>query len=626
MSQPASGGPGRVPPWEAFSGGDGPSPGPGLAALLGEAVADLGRLDDAQLLGAGSAARRLAAYAGYLEVMAVAEFARRREEQFEASKARGDRVRSRDGEYPAEELGFEMTATAYSAAVLLGMASNIAGRLPCTLAGMAAGRIDRDRARVISNATAHLPGDLAAVADKVLAEAAPGIRLADLQAKAGRLEAHLDPEGVAARKDEARRDRRVELRREDSGAACLAGRELDPAEALAGKASIDAEAVRLRNAGLDGTLAQIRAVILIDRIHQRSPWDRLAPDPEPEPDDDRGYCSCGDSCGGGCDGGDDGGCDGACGDSGDPAASPAASQSASQSADPETDAGQSRPAAPDTEPGFPDDPHNQDPHPLRDGQFPDACDDEEEEAAAEEEDEEEDEGRPAGLVGGPPPGSPSDRAGRKTPAPALINITIPVATLLGWSGTPADVGTWGLMEAATARDLVEAASRHPRTRWCYTVTGTGGEAIAHACAPGSHPWAPPPPSRDGPAVPRPAQLDELLSRLNAAPEPIAGGTGEHGRREDRYTPSRKLKHLIRARTARCCAPACGAQAITSEIDHTIPYPAGPTSEGNLGPACARHHHAKHAPGWKLEQAEPGVMRWTTPSGRAYTTRPTQYEE
>src|SRR6202044_3083120 len=84
--------------------------------------------------------------------------------------------------------------------------------------------------------------------------------------------------------------RRVELRRENSGAASLAGRELDPAEALAGKASIDAEAVRLRNAGLPGTLAQIRATILMDRIHQRNPWDRLAPPPEePQPEPDASY-------------------------------------------------------------------------------------------------------------------------------------------------------------------------------------------------------------------------------------------------------------------------------------------------------------------------------------------------
>ena len=229
------------------------------------------------------------AHADYVEVMAVAKFGRRRAEQLEASKARGDRVRSRDAEYAAEELGFEMTASAYSAGLLLDMAANIVNRLPSTLAGMAAGVIDRDRARVISNATLHLPDDLAAEADKILADAAPEIRLADLQKKAARLEARLDPEGVQRRKDEARHDRRVELRREDSGAACLAGRELDPAEALAGKASIDAEAVRLRNAGLPGTLAQIRAAVLLDRIAQRSPWDRLAPPPaEPEPDDDDG--------------------------------------------------------------------------------------------------------------------------------------------------------------------------------------------------------------------------------------------------------------------------------------------------------------------------------------------------
>ena len=260
MSQsPADG----VPSWDAFSGdgpGCAPPPGPELAALLGEAVGALDELDERQLLGVGSAARRMRAHADYVEVMAVARFGRRRAEQLEASKARGDRVRSRDAEYAAEELGFEMTASAYSASLLLDMAANIVNRLPSTLAGMAAGVIDRDRARVISNATLHLSDDLAAEADKILADAAPEIRLADLQRKAARLEARLDPEGVAsgAKKRPGT----------TGGSSCaartparrrLSGRELDPAEALAGKASIDAEAVRLRNAGLPGTLAQIRA-------------------------------------------------------------------------------------------------------------------------------------------------------------------------------------------------------------------------------------------------------------------------------------------------------------------------------------------------------------------------------
>jgi len=594
VSQSSFGGPGQAPSWDEFSqdgAADGLAPGPWLAALAGEAVANLGELDEGQLLGVGSAARRLAAHAGYLELMAVAEFARRRDAQLEASKARGDRVRSRDGEYPAEELGFEMTATAYSAGILIDLARNIAGRLPGTRAGMAAGLIDRDRARVISNATLHLPDDKAAVADEVLARAAAELRLADLQQKAARLEARLDPEGVKARRDERRRDRRVELRREDSGAASLAGRELDPAEALAGKASIDAEAVRLRNAGLSGTLGQIRAMILIDRIHRRSSWDRLPARPEPEPAGDR-----------------------------DPAPSP----ETCHSADAETEAG--HPA------DLPrDDPHHD---PYRDGRFPDGAGDEDDAGIIDEnENEDEDEGRPGGRPpGAPPPEYQPGRPSGRTPMPALINVTIPVGSLLGWSQTPADAGTWGLLDAGTARDLIKAASRHPRTRWCYTLTGPVGEAVAHACARGSHPWPPPPPppgrdraSRDGPPAWQ-ARLAELLAGLNATPEPIARGTCDHRHREDRYTPSRKLKHLIRARTARCCAPGCGAQAITSEIDHTVPYPAGETCEHNLSPPCGRHHHAKHAPGWRLEQTEPGVMRWTTPSGRTYTTRPTQYEE
>jgi hypothetical protein len=324
-------------------------------------------------------------------------------------------------------------------------------------------------------------------------------------------------------------------------------------------------------------------MILMDRIHQRSPWDRLAPPPEPEPDGD-GDGEHGDDHGGGygaCGGGTE--CGGAHGDGPATPGNPDAGDS---------DAGDS-----------------------------DRYDADEDEGG----DDEEDEGRlGGGFGGGPPPGSPGDRTGRKTPMPALINVIVPAGTLLGTSDAPADVGAWGLMAAGAVRDLIEAAACHPRTRWCYTLTGQDGEAIAHAR--GSHPWPSSAASRDGPARQHPHLLTELLRELNATPEPIARGQCDHAHREGRYIPSRKLKHIIRARTARCPAPGCGAQAITGEIDHTVPYPAGASCECNLSPPCARHHHAKHAPGWKLQQTEPGIMTWTTPSGRTYTTHPTQYEQ
>ena len=132
-------------------------------------------------------------------------------------------------------------------------------------------------------------------------------------------------------------------------------------------------------------------------------------------------------------------------------------------------------------------------------------------------------------------------------------------------------------------------------------------------------------NRDGPDARHAAALAALLRDLNVTFTPIAKGSCDHASAEDRYVPSRKLKHLIRARTATCPAPGCGAQAYHNDLDHTLAYPAGITCQCDLAPPCRRHHRVKQAPGWKLEQPEPGVMIWTAPSGRSYTTRPTVYE-
>jgi hypothetical protein len=42
------------------------------------------------------------------------------------------------------------------------------------------------------------------------------------------------------------------------------------------------------------------------------------------------------------------------------------------------------------------------------------------------------------------------------------------------------------------------------------------------------------------------------------------------------------------------------------------------------PPCRYHHRNKQAPGWRLEQPEPGVMKWHNPSGRTHTSYPTKY--
>ncbi len=159
----------------------------------------------------------------------------------------------------------------------------------------------------------------------------------------------------------------------------------------------------------------------------------------------------------------------------------------------------------------------------------------------------------------------------------------------------------------------------PRTRY--------HAAPAPATAPARQPPARQPPGRRPPpgSPDNAARLAELLRSLNATLVPIAKGSCDHRNAEDRYLPSRRLRHLVRARTATCPARGCGAQAYYGDQDHTVPYPDGITDECNLSPPCRRHHRCKQSPGWHLEQPEPGVMRWTLPSGRIYTTTPTVYD-
>jgi len=208
------------------------------------------------------------------------------------------------------------------------------------------------------------------------------------------------------------------------------------------------------------------------------------------------------------------------------------------------------------------------------------------------------------------------------PLPALINLLVPADTLLGQGTAPAQAGPWDLLDPDETKTVVKAASGHPRTRWCVTVIGADGTAVAHGCADGRHPWAGnDPPSENGPGPP----LHDLLRRLNLTFEPIARDTCDHQHAERRYVPSRKLRHLLRARNQTCTAPACNAQAVHCDNDHTVPYPDGPTCECNLNPKCRRHHRVKQAPGWRVTQPSPATAEWVTPAGRVHTVKPTGYD-
>jgi hypothetical protein len=91
--------------------------------------------------------------------------------------------------------------------------------------------------------------------------------------------------------------------------------------------------------------------------------------------------------------------------------------------------------------------------------------------------------------------------------------------------------------------------------------------------------------------------------------------------EPRYQPSAGLAEFVRMRDMFCRAPGCDVPADRCDIDHTIPYPHGPTHASNLKCLCRKNHLMKTFDGWHDVQLPDGTVIWTSPSGRKYTTKP-----
>ena len=185
-----------------------------------------------------------------------------------------------------------------------------------------------------------------------------------------------------------------------------------------------------------------------------------------------------------------------------------------------------------------------------------------------------------------------------------INLTLPMTTWAGLAKTPGEVAGHGPADAVTCTELAKMTGG--AARWCLTLTGPGGRAVAHACA-----RRPPPPGSG--VITWATDLGDKLCRLET-------GTCSHDRQSGRYIPPPRLAHLIRVRQRTCSFPGCRRAALRCDIDHTVPFDRGGiTCECNLAPLCRRHHRAKQAPRWLLEQTQPGLMTWNLPHGRAYQT-------
>ena len=118
---------------------------------------------------------------------------------------------------------------------------------------------------------------------------------------------------------------------------------------------------------------------------------------------------------------------------------------------------------------------------------------------------------------------------------------------------------------------------------------------------------------------QPAQaVREMKSTAKLKPLARPGDDPEAG-----YRPSAALAEFIRWRDLTCRWPGC--DATVCDIDHTVPYPNGPTHPSNCKLYCRTHHLLKTfycgPGGWTEQQSPDGTVTLIAPTGHRYTTTP-----
>ncbi|WP_049822592.1 HNH endonuclease signature motif containing protein [Arthrobacter sp. H41] len=160
----------------------------------------------------------------------------------------------------------------------------------------------------------------------------------------------------------------------------------------------------------------------------------------------------------------------------------------------------------------------------------------------------------------------SELAGRG-PVGAEVLVTMDVHTLLGLTENPAQLEGYGPISPTSARELA-AISKH------FTPLLVGGE-------------------------------DNALSMGRKA-----------------RLPSTLLRRWLRFQDETCRFPGCSRGAAHCEVDHSVPWSQGGTTDhGNLAHLCAKHHRFKSITSWNLTSNTAGVLSWTSPTYRTYTTTP-----
>ncbi len=154
----------------------------------------------------------------------------------------------------------------------------MATRLPLTNRALAEGVIDAYKAQVIAEATRLLDDSAAAeVESSLFPDGVAGKNPGQIRILVARAVLKADPNAARQRREQAQRDARVELWREDAGTAAICGFGLPPDEALAADQQITTRAMELKAAGVPGSTDQLRVRAYLDALLGQDATTRYRP-------------------------------------------------------------------------------------------------------------------------------------------------------------------------------------------------------------------------------------------------------------------------------------------------------------------------------------------------------------
>ena len=257
------------------------SPPSGTLAGLAEAISHDGGLaavDDDELIGVLRAWQRIESWASANGLAAIAELARRRPAPGIPPAPPGQ-FPAELSEFISDEAGAALTLTGQVASTLTELGLDLAVRLPATFRAHHQGLIDRAKARLIAEATRVLSDEDARTVEAQILTKAGTQTTGQLRAALVRAVIAADPDAAARRREEAQKDPRVRRWQEDAGTAALAGYGLPPADVLAADQHLTTRALALRDAGLPGSIEELRARAYLDALLARD----STPTPPPSP-------------------------------------------------------------------------------------------------------------------------------------------------------------------------------------------------------------------------------------------------------------------------------------------------------------------------------------------------------